>query len=120
MVNYNFQSGVKSWMFACFGAMTSADKKERTHRFLEEALELVQACECTEAEAHTLVSYVFNRPVGEPKQEVGGVMITLAALCEAQDIDMKEEGYAELRSVWGKIEEIRQKHKTKPFNSPTP
>jgi hypothetical protein len=31
-------------MQACFGPEISADRVERNHRFLEEALELVQAC----------------------------------------------------------------------------
>ena len=39
------------------------------HRFLEEALELVQACGATASEAHQLVDYVYGRPVGEPAQE---------------------------------------------------
>ena len=81
--NLNFQASIKQWMVLCFGAVISKDTVERNHRFLEEALELVQAKGCTATEAHQLVDYVFNRPVGEPSQEVGGVMVTLAALCSA-------------------------------------
>lgn len=62
-------------MMACFGATISRDKAERNHRFLEEALELVQACGCTESEAAQLVAYVYGRPAGDPPQEVGGVMV---------------------------------------------
>ncbi|UKJ76116.1 hypothetical protein H1Q64_17980 (plasmid) [Azospirillum brasilense] len=107
-------------MLACFGAEITADKLERNHRFLEEALELVQACGCTQGEAHQLVDYVFGRAVGEPAQEVGGVMVTLAALCHAQGIDMAEAGETELARVWTKVEAIRAKQASKPKGSPLP
>lgn len=115
-----FQKRVQPWMMACFGAAIAADCEERNHRFLEEALELVQACECTASEAHQLVDYVFNRPVGEPPQEVGGVMVTLAALCLAQGMDMHEAGEAELARIWTKVEQIRAKQAAKPKHSPLP
>ena len=59
-----FQKRVHQWMLACFGDPIAQDKVERSHRFLEEALELVQAADCTQPEAHQLVDYVFNGPVG--------------------------------------------------------
>jgi len=117
---YNFQDRVHPWMKECFGDVISEDTIERNHRFLEEALELVQACECTADEAHQLVDYVYGRDVGEKGQEVGGVMVTLAALCLAQKIDMHEEAETELRRIWGKIEQIRAKQASKPNHSPLP
>lgn len=115
-----FQDRVHSWMLACFGEEIAGDSIERNHRFLEEALELVQACGCTRDEAHQLVDYVFNRPLGEREQEVGGVMVTLAALCLAQHLDMRVAGETELARVWTKIEVIRAKQATKPKHSPLP
>jgi len=115
-----FQGRVQQWMLKCFGAEISADKAERNHRFLEEALELVQATGCTADEAHQLVDYVYGRPVGEPVQEVGGVMITLAALCLAHGLSMHDSGEAELARIWTKIEQIRAKQATKPKHSPLP
>ena len=114
------QSRVAPWMAACFGPEISADLVERNHRFLEEALELVQACGCSEGEAHALVEYVYGRDVGEPHQEVGGVMITLAALCLANALDMHEAGEDELARIWTKVEQIRAKQAAKPKNSPLP
>lgn len=67
-----FQQRVLPWMLDCFGEKIAGDQRERNHRFLEEALELVQACQCTADEAHQLVDYVFGRPAGEKEQEVGG------------------------------------------------
>ncbi len=115
-----FQARVQPWMMACFGAAISADGVERNHRFLEESLELVQACGCTASEAHQLVDYVFGRPVGERAQEVGGVMVTLAALCLAQGLDMHAAGDTELARIWTKVEAIRAKQAAKPKHSPLP
>lgn len=115
-----FQQRVQPWLLACFGEMIAGDREERNHRFLEEALELVQACGCTASEAHQLVDYVYGRPVGELHQEVGGVMVTLAALCLANDADMHAAGWVELDRIWGKVEAIRAKQAAKPKHSPLP
>lgn len=115
-----FQSKVMQWMMSCFGPEISADKVERNHRFLEEALELVQANGCMQSEAHQLVDYVYNRPQGEINQEAGGVMVTLAALCEASNISMHDAGDTELARIWQKIHTIREKQATKPKHSPLP
>lgn len=115
-----FQDRVAPWMQACFGPEISADSVERNHRFIEEALELVQAGGCTRSEAHQLVDYVFDRPAGELDQEVGGVMITLAALCLAHNTDMHSAAETELARVWDKIDTIRAKQAAKPKHTPLP
>lgn len=116
----SFQSRVLPWLVECFGEEIAADKTERNHRFLEEALELVQATGCTQSEAHQLVDYVYGREIGDPPQEVGGVMNTLAALCLAHGMDMHDCGEVELARVWTKVEKIRAKQKAKPKHSPLP
>lgn len=116
----SFQTRVGPWLLACFGEEIASDKQERNHRFVEEALELAQACDCTASEAHQLVDYVFGRPVGEKAQEVGGVMVTLAALCRAHGIDMHEAGEVELARIWTRVEKIRAKQAAKPKHSPLP
>jgi hypothetical protein len=115
-----FQARVDAWLLTCFGPEIARDRIERNHRFLEESLELVQACGCTASEAHQLVDYTFGRPVGEIGQEVGGVMNTLAALCLAYDLDMAEEGDHEMVRCWEKIDRIREKQRNKPKHSPLP
>lgn len=115
-----FQRSVSAWMQACFGPEISSDVIERNHRFLEEGLELVQANGCMESEAHQLVAYVFGREKGEIRQEIGGVMVTLAALCAAVDEDMAVCGRDELARVWTRIEAIRVKQAAKPKFSPLP
>lgn len=118
--NMHFQSQVKPWLHECFGPEYARDKTERNHRFLEESLELVQACGCTRGEAHQLVDYVFGRDRGDKPQEVGGVMVTLAALCLAQGLDMEACGDNELARIWTRIEQIREKQANKPKHSPLP
>ena len=107
-------------MLKCFGQVIADDKVERNHRFLEEALELVQSTGCTADEAHKLVDYVYGRPIGDPPQEVGGVMVTLAALCLANNMNMHWAGEVELARIWGKIDQIRAKQAAKPKHSPLP
>ncbi len=115
-----FQVRVEMWLARCFGIAIAADTIERNHRFLEEALELVQACGCTSSEAHQLVDYVFSRPTGEKKQEVGGVCTTLNALCSAHGIIVEDAANAELLRNWGNIDKIRAKQAAKPKHSPLP
>lgn len=117
-----FQQRVQPWLLECFGAEIAADRTERNHRFLEESLELVQALGCTASEAHQLVDYVFGRPVGDPPQEVGGVMVTLAALCLANDLDMHDAGEVELARISAPelVAKIRAKQAAKPKHSPLP
>jgi|GEM_PF-2540127 len=115
-----FQRRVLPWMMTCFGAEISADKAERNHRFFEEATELVQALGMTSSEAHQLVDYTFGRDIGDPAQEVGGVMVTLAALCLAGGMDMHAAGETELARIWTKVDVIRAKQAAKPKHSPLP
>lgn len=47
-------------------------------------------------------------------------MITLAALCLANTLDMHAAGEDELARIWTKVEQIRAKQAAKPKNSPLP
>ncbi len=116
---YSFQELVRQWCYWCFGAEITDNKEERAHRFLEEALELFQSCERPQEEAEILVKYVYGRPTGKMTQEVGGVMVTLAALCNANNISMDKAGEVELQRVWDNIEKIRTKQAAKPKNIST-
>lgn len=109
-----FQQRVQSWLMECFSMQVCRDTQERCHRFTEESLELVQSLGMTQSEAHQLVDYVYGRPVGETNQEVGGVMVTLAALCSSQDLGMEAEGEVELARIWKNIDKIRAKQAAKP------
>lgn len=120
MIGFDYQGRVSEWIKECFGTDAQYDKTERAHRFLEEALELYQASGQSRGDALLLTEYVFSRPVGEQFQEVGGVMITLAALCSASKIPMFDAASVELVRVWQKIDKIRAKNKTKQKNTALP
>jgi hypothetical protein len=95
-----FQNKIRVWMLSTFGEKISKDTHERNCRFLEEAIELVQSCGMPKKDALKLVEYVYNRPVGDPPQEVGGVMVTLTALCLAHNMDVSDAAITEMQRIW--------------------
>lgn len=120
MSTWTFQRRVEQWLEACFPPSVCSDRQERTHRFMEEALELAQASGCSREDAHSLVDYVFGRPDGDPELEAGGVMVTLAALCSASGIELESAADRELKRNWLRIDLIRQKQASKPRGSALP
>lgn len=117
-----FQVTVGAWLERCFGPTIAHDRAERTHRFTEEALELAQATGCSKSEVLQLVDYVYGREVGAVSQEVGGVMVTLAALCYARRFSLAEAAYTELHRIHepSVMERIRLKQAAKPKVGPLP
>lgn len=115
-LTHSFQLRAAEWAVKCFGAELGLNVQERNHRFFEEAAELVQACGMTKAEAIAAIDYVFGRPIGDKRQEIGGLMTTLAVLCHVHDIDMFEAAEVDLLeiSVPEKREAIAAKRMTKP------
>ncbi len=109
-----FQERVLPWMLECFGWEIAGDKLERGDRLLEEVLELLQSGDYPAERVAKLVAYTYGRPKGEPSQEVGGVMVTLAAYCLAHALDMHEAGETELTRIWTKVGQIRAKQAAKP------
>lgn len=91
------------------------DSEERALRFAEEALEMVQAEGVTREQAHALVDQVFDKPVGEIEQELGGVLVTLSAYMAVKGLDgvgafTKEFSRVNEAEV---IDKIQAKHKMK-------
>ncbi|HEX7116119.1 MAG TPA: hypothetical protein VF193_13400 [Steroidobacter sp.] len=113
-----FQDRVAAWLLECFGEQIANNLVERNQRFLEEALELVQACGCTRQEVLKLVDYVYGRPPGEIEQEVGGVAVTLAALCYARGLRLENCAEAEIEYIRDRIQQIRAKRAGKPKIAP--
>lgn len=64
--------------------------KIRAFRALEEMLELAQAEDVTEEEVLIIVRQVYDKPKGEPHQELGGVVTCLAAYSATSGLDMEE------------------------------
>lgn len=121
----SFQAHVSDWMGHCFLPSLYSNMTERGDRLLEEVLELLQAHGYDQGRVATLVDYVFGRPVGEPAQEVGGVMVTLAGYCWVAGLDMHAAGEAELQRIKRPevMDKIRRKQEAKNalhFDTPLP
>jgi len=124
-VERSFQAGVAEWMGQCFLPSLYSNMTERGDRLLEEVLELLQAHGYDKARVPTLVDYVFSRPVGDPAQEVGGVMVTLAGYCWVAGLDMHVHGHAELArishpEVMAKIRAKQEAKNALHFDTPLP
>jgi len=117
-----YQTQIDRWMHLVFPPEVCEDKDIRNYRFLEEALELVQAGGCTRERAYELVDYVYGRPVGEKVQEVGGVMVTLAGWCEVHGVDLQSAAMNELERVNRPeiMQKIRDKQASKVGTSALP
>ena len=117
-----FQDRVSAWMLECFTETIADDMQERADRLIEEVLELVQSHGYDPRRVAALTDYVFNRPAGEPTQEVGGVMVTLAAYCRAAKLNMHDAGETELARILRPeiIAKIRAKQAAKPTGSALP
>jgi hypothetical protein len=115
-----FQSRAGKWVVACFGDEISCDELERMDRAVEEFYEGLQTRNYPRERLPALENYVWSRPVGDTFQEIGGIMMTLAAWCCAMGVDMHAAGETELARVWTKVDVIRAKQATKPTGSALP
>jgi hypothetical protein len=115
-----FHKRVRLWLDAPFAPSVAWSTNERNHRFLEEALELVQSLGLERVWAHRLVDYVYDRDAGQPFQELGGVLVTLHALADHHGMDAEDAAEIELARCWSNIEKIRAKQRVKPSSSATP
>ena len=82
----NLTIRVVAWVESRLGTKILMDRKERAARLLEEALELAQAEGVPEILATNLARRVYDRPVGEPRQEAAGVGVCYLAYCHATDL----------------------------------
>lgn len=105
------QQQVADWTTRTFGPSTM-QPSERVARFMEEAIELAQACGVQPSLIEKLTAHVYAKPVGEPSQEMGGVGITLLAL--AASLGFSAE-VAE-RTEWARVEAIPAEHFRKRHN----
>lgn len=95
-----FQLDATTWAASTFeGRPSWSSRRERMMRFLEEAIELAQAVGLEQADADALVRYVYGRPVGELRQEIGGTMVSFAVLAEVLLEDIGAAATEELRRV---------------------
>lgn len=96
------QLKVAEWCLAAFGREHASSLPQRGVRLLEETIEAFQAAGGDPAMAHKLVDFVFARPAGELRQELGGVGVTLLALANAAGFNADEAEAAEVARVRSK------------------
>ncbi|PKR50449.1 hypothetical protein [Thalassospira marina] len=106
----DYQARTGRWVETCFGIEGCDDVAGRATRFLEDALALYQAAGGTLDDATKLIGHVSCKPVSDPEQETGSVILSLAALSNARNINMLHAGEKELDRVWHMFPRIRAKH----------
>lgn len=115
-----YQARALDWVAKTFGDR-GTDLPSRCDRALEEMLEFLQALGYDRSAVDRAADYVYARPAGEPMQEAGGVMLTMASLCEKARIDMHAAAELELARVRTMSQAVLKKHGEKPrFGEPTP
>lgn len=104
-----FQWVAHRWAVSVFGGDHVKDSKVRAARHAEEAIELAQAFDVSKEDMQKVLDIVYSRPPGDPEQEAGGSLMTLAVLCESHDWNMNGLGRRELVRVTSKPKEHFQK-----------
>lgn len=94
------------------------DKTEARARFLEEALELVQAAGGTPGEVAWATREVFARPADPVALEVGQVVTALHRLAFAFDVDLEAEAERDRLHILANADSISERHRAKPRYSP--
>lgn len=117
----SYQERVRQHFLYVAGDDTT-DMPERRDRACEEFAELQQALGGTLEGWIAVGRYVWGRPVGEPAQEMGGTLNTLAALAAWADLDMMACGEAELERTKRPeiVAKIRRKRANRHGRGPLP
>jgi hypothetical protein len=84
------QRRVAQWIKSTFGPeyITPAAAQERGLRVAEEAIELAQSLGVDQDTMNRLVTYVYQRPAGEPAKELAQCLVTLCGCAEALDLSL--------------------------------
>lgn len=91
-------SAALQWAVDTFGTI-AFDPQERALRFIEEAIELVDAIGLPQVAVESIARRVYDRPQGVPQKEFGQAMLTLELLAEVFYIDAREESANEFKRV---------------------
>lgn len=93
------------WAVRCFSLDHIQNRALRSLRTVEESIELCQALGVPKEKVLLAVDTVYSRPVGEPEQEIGGVLLTTVIMCESMHLEADELLERELRRVLQKSPE---------------
>lgn len=89
-MNWTMTQLVYEWGVRCFGEAHMNDRRVRSLRLLEEAMELAQACGVRQEQVRKLTRAVYSRPHGGAVQELGGVLLTAMALSKCLGFECPE------------------------------
>jgi NTP pyrophosphatase (non-canonical NTP hydrolase) len=93
------------WAIRSFGKDHVYDMPVRVLRLVEEVVELAQAHDIPYSQLHRLIDIVYDRPRGDPEQEIGGVMMVATLFCAVCGVEADEVFHRELRRVLEKSPE---------------
>jgi hypothetical protein len=97
-----------------FGDRAMDSTVERGRRVVEEALELAQVEGVPEHETHAIVKAKYAKAKGEVRQEAGGLIVTLLALCAHHELRLDDLAKAEIeRMLSPNPESFRAKQREK-------
>ena len=108
-----FQICAWDWLCLALGRAVARNKRQRALRFIEEAIELAQALGLGEHEIVAEARKVYSQPAHGIEREIGGVLVTLAVLCEAHTLNMERIGDDTLNDNHKRIDQIREKQRGK-------
>lgn len=113
-MNSRISARIFNWVIRVFGPDCAHSTTERVTRHLEESIELAQAHHIPQPLVHNLVNHVYSRPVGNPRQELAGCILTLQAYAAAHNLSLLEVATEELDRIETlPYHPIRQKQKQK-------
>ena len=99
------QAVVEGWVRRTFGDALMDNPKERARRVVEEAIETLRVAGVSQQEAQALVQAVYAKPPGELRQEIGGVVVTLLALCAHHNMRLDDTAKTEISRILSKDHE---------------
>lgn len=108
-----YQQLVGAWVKRGIGVASYEDMQERGDRVLEEVLELLQSGGYDFNRIPYMMDYVNSRPAGDPHQELGGVMVCLAAYAGSAGLNMETAQWDEYNRIVEKVELIAAKDERK-------
>lgn len=88
-----------NWAVRCFGLSHVQSPTVRVERCVEEMVEAAQSISVPKEVVLKIVEMVYSKKPGDFLQEMGGVSMTLAVLCESQGWNIEDLLVMEINKV---------------------
>lgn len=120
----DIQRRVDQWLHACMGHAVASNLDERYLRVAEEFAELMSACHAPRDTIINIIREVYDKEQrtaivdsGKVDDECADLLICIAALATAHNIDLQDETHRILDRNWENSDKIRMKHRAKKHKS---